>query len=78
MKQYIPNASTEEDQLEVARKERVVDTRIPLTVDVGKQCGNTAVCVVRVWWEEGEELGKLEAKGRIEQWADLHHLVEDD
>ena len=61
----------------------IVDTHIPADVDVGLQCANTALCVVRVWWEEGEggkygdggylERG-LEAKGRVEVWGDIGHL----
>jgi hypothetical protein len=59
----------------------VVDTRIPADVDTEQQCGNTAVCVVRVWWEEaigGEGESYMtkgfEAKGRVEVWGDLAHL----
>lgn len=57
----------------------VVDTHISADVDVEQLCANTALCVVRVWWEEGLGQGEymskgLEAKGRVEVWADVGHL----
>lgn len=58
----------------------IVETHIPADVDVGLQCANTALCIIRVWWEEGRAGNYLtkgmEAKGRIEVWCEVGHLDE--
>jgi probable phosphoglycerate mutase len=46
------------------------------TVDMTKQCGNTALCVVRVWWEPELNGNGLKACGRVEAWGDVDHLDE--
>lgn len=63
----------------------LVRTHTSSAVDVSKECGNTAVCVVRVWWEPEIVFGagrdvrtELKAVGRVEMWGDVEHLEEDE
>jgi probable phosphoglycerate mutase len=67
-----------------AKLRSLVRTHTSPSVDVSRLCGNTAVCVVRVWWEPEITLGAhgavrsaLRAVGRIEQWGDVEHLEEE-
>lgn len=52
-------------------------------VDVGRPIGNTAVGVVRIWWEEGGQVGEdsgmgpgLQAMGRLDSWGVGDHLLD--
>lgn len=55
-----------------AKLRKIVMAHTSNTVDMTKQCGNTALCVVRVWWEPMTE--GLKACGRVEAWGDVDHL----
>ena len=51
----------------------MLDLHIPHDTDLTAHIGNTAVAVMRVWWEEDEN-GRLEPRGRLEAWASDDHL----
>lgn len=52
-------------------------------VDVGRPIQNTAVGIVRIWWEEGGGVGEgfgagqeLQARGRLDAWGVGDHLLD--
>ena len=54
-----------------------VEVHVPPGVDTGVPSGNTAVAIVRVWWEDAndpEKMGELVARGRLEAWGMDDHL----
>lgn len=80
---YFQQAKLREDKEEKEREaetpfqthsklRKIVMAHTSNTVDMTKQCGNTALCVVRVWWET--EGSGLKACGRVEAWGDVDHL----
>ncbi|ORY31993.1 histidine phosphatase superfamily [Naematelia encephala] len=60
---------------------------VPQTVDTSLRLGNTAMTIVRVWWEDVGGLspfgdgqlgmGKMEPRGRLEAWGVEDHLIDD-
>lgn len=51
-----------------------VSVSIGHDVDLSRPCGNTAVAIVRIWWEAGDEVGGLQPMGRLEAWGVGDHL----
>nr|XP_018266510.1 uncharacterized protein I303_00485 [Kwoniella dejecticola CBS 10117]OBR88668.1 hypothetical protein I303_00485 [Kwoniella dejecticola CBS 10117] len=76
----VDGAQAETDtQMQLAKSP--IDLHVPEQFDFvhtedGRQIGNTAVAIVRVWWEDsGRPDGEgLEVRGRLEAWGSEEHL----
>lgn len=50
-------------------------THVPRDVEIFDRLPNTAVAILKVWWED--ESGVPIPRGKVESWGQTDHLLED-